>query len=294
MRLLKSMLASYSYWLEKYFGITSIVWSIAFLGCCCGLFFAVAARLLKELAKRKNRRGRWSFFSLVLIAAVPCTYLMNRLAIMAYTWDSKLHRVMSNFEYIISFGSNKKIFMDALHLAESQSGEGRLFHVAMYLNDTQWDTVKAAAGGGSWYFEKIEKALSEILRIGSCHLSLGVYYQNCLANLPGILILLLAFVVWQSGDRKAEREKKRRKGIAVFLVVLAGIGLLGSLGAYIFLAAMLYSGVFCYCWTDRSIQKIIDGRGNLSPDFQSGLPGLAGRYASARHTVGQACRHRRA
>lgn len=257
MRLLKSMLANYSYWLEKYFGVTSIVWSIVFLGCCCGLFFAVTARLLKEVAKRKSRRDRWPFFSLVLIAAVPCTYLMNRLVATAYTWDSKLHRVMSNFEYVISFGSNKKIFMDALHLAENQSSEGRLFHVAMYLNSTQWDTVKAAAGGGSWYFEKIEKALSEILRLGACHLSLGVCYQNCLANLPGILILLLAFAIWRTGNKKTEMEKKSRKEIAVFLAVLAGLGLFGNLGAYIFLAAMLYSGILCYCWTDKSIQKIM-------------------------------------
>ena len=38
---------------------------------------------------------------------------------------------------------------------------------------------------------------------------------------------------------------------------------------------------------ERNDRLPIDGRGNLSPDFQSGLPALAERYASARHTVGQ-------
>ena len=44
---------------------------------------------------------------------------------------------------------------------------------------------------------------------------------------------------------------------------------------------------------NQNRKMLSTGGKNLSPDFQSGLPALAGRYASARHTVGQACRQGR-
>ena len=257
-RILKSMLSNYSYWLEKQLHITSIVWSILFLGCCCGLLSAVIIRGLIELwNKRKKQQKNIKIeqgMALLFFSAIPCTYLMNRLIATAYTWDSKLHRVMSNFQYVMSFESNKQIFTDALHLSAEDNSVGRLFYVALYLNDTQWGTVTKAAGGASWYFEKIQKAIYEILRLGQNHLTLGVIYQNAMAVLPGIGICLLAFLMWNKGKKKETQKTYNR--LAVCLLLLAAMWLFGNLGAYIFLCTMLYVGVSCYWWTDASIRTM--------------------------------------
>ena len=36
-KILKSMLAEFSYFIEKHFGITSILWSILFMAGCCAI-----------------------------------------------------------------------------------------------------------------------------------------------------------------------------------------------------------------------------------------------------------------
>ena len=269
-KILKSMLAEFSYFIEKHFGITSILWSILFMAGCCAIVGVGLVKAAETIACGKHEKkvkksvvkngeavgkddvaasevnadnnsdsGRCgkcknslSLFPVYVGFTVVCSYIMNRLIALSYTWDSKLQRVMSNFHYILSFKANRKLFLNALSLPDNTTNNNGLFQIAMYLNNKQWQNVYDNAGGSQWYFAKVKKAIDEILKVGDTHLTLGVVYQGAAMLIPIALIIVLGVILLQKG--------KKLHGILV--LVCAGLCAFGNFGAVIFMATMLILG----------------------------------------------------
>ncbi len=53
---MKSQLAEFSYFLEKYFGITSIVWSILFIAGACALIGIAISKTVEIIYKKRNTK----------------------------------------------------------------------------------------------------------------------------------------------------------------------------------------------------------------------------------------------
>ena len=60
-RIIKSQLAEFSYFLEKYFGVTSIVWSILFIACACAVIGITASKIVEIIYKKETQRLQFSF-----------------------------------------------------------------------------------------------------------------------------------------------------------------------------------------------------------------------------------------
>lgn len=282
-KILKSMLAEFSYFIEKHFGITSILWSILFMAGCCAIVGVVLMKAAETIACCKHEKkvkksvvkngeavgkddvaasevnadnnsdsGRCgkcknslSLFPVYVGFTVVCSYIMNRLIALSYTWDSKLQRVMSNFHYILSFKANRKLFLNALSLPDNTTNNNGLFQIAMYLNNKQWQNVYDNAGGSQWYFAKVKKAIDEILKVGDTHLTLGVIYQGAAMLIPIVLIIVFGAILLLKG--------KKLHGILV--LVCAGLCVFGNFGAVIFMAAMLIFGELLSIIVDNSLKK---------------------------------------
>lgn len=276
-KILKSMLAEFSYFIEKHFGITSILWSILFMAGCCAIVGVVLVKTAEIIACYKHEKkvkksvrkngvtdddeavsavdtdgdgcGKYknglSLFPVYVGFTVICSYMMNRLIALSYTWDSKLQRVMSNFHYVLSFKANRKLFLNALSLPDNTTNNNGLFQIAMYLNNKQWQKVYDNAGGSQWYFAKIKKAVDEILKVGDTHLTLGVIYQGAAMLIPIALIIVLGVILLLNG--------KKLHGILV--LVCAGLCAFGNFGAVIFMAAMLIFGELLSVIVDNSLKK---------------------------------------
>lgn len=186
-----------------------------------------------------------SLFPVYVGFTVVCSYIMNRLIALSYTWDSKLQRVMSNFHYILSFKANRKLFLNALSLPDNTTNNNGLFQIAMYLNNKQWQNVYDNAGGSQWYFAKVKKAIDEILKVGDTHLTLGVIYQGAAMLIPIVLIIVFGVILLLKG--------KKLHGILV--LVCAGLCVFGNFGAVIFMAAMLIFGELLSIIVDNSLKK---------------------------------------
>ena len=256
-KILKSMLAEFSYFIEKHFGISSILWSILFMAGCCaivGVVLVKAAEIIvcckheKKVKKSVVKNGETvgeddvtdgivaasevdvnnnsysgdsgrcgkcknslSLFPVYIGFTVVCSYMMNRLIALSYTWDSKLQRVMSNFHYILSFKANRKLFLNALSLPDNTTNNNGLFQIAMYLNNKQWQKVYDNAGGSQWYFAKVKKAIDEILKVGDTHLTLGVIYQGAAMLIFGEL---LSVIVDSSLAKNKDLFNKRKRDLA--------------------------------------------------------------------------------
>ena len=195
-----------------------------------------------ECGKCKNGL---SMFPVYVGFTVVCSYMMNRLIALSYTWDSKLQRVMSNFHYVLSFKANRKLFLNALSLPDNTTNNNGLFQIAMYLNNNQWQKVYDNAGGSQWYFAKIKKAVDEILKVGDTHLTLGVVYQGAAMLIPIALIIVLGAILLLKG--------KKLHGILV--LVCAGLCAFGNFGAVIFIATMLILGELLSIIVDSSLAK---------------------------------------
>lgn len=276
-KILKSMLAEFSYFIEKHFGITSILWSILFMAGCCAIVGVVLVKAAEIIACCKHEKkvrknvlkngvtdddeavsavdtdgdgcGKYknglSLFPVYVGFTVICSYMMNRLIALSYTWDSKLQRVMSNFHYVLSFKANRKLFLNALSLPDNTTNNNGLFQIAMYLNNKQWQKVYDNAGGSQWYFAKIKKAVDEILKVYDTHLTLGVIYQGVAMLIPIALIIVLGVILLLNG--------KKLHGILV--LVCAGLCAFGNFGAVIFMAAMLIFGKLLSVIVDNSLKK---------------------------------------
>lgn len=256
-KILKSMLAEFSYFIEKHFGITSILWSILFMAGCCAIVGVVimktaeiiscckSTKKAKKSGSKSGGKNGLSMFPVYVGFTVVCSYMMNRLIALSYTWDSKLQRVMSNFHYVLSFKANRKLFLNALSLPDNTTNNNGLFQIAMYLNNNQWQKVYDNAGGSQWYFAKIKKAVDEILKVGDTHLTLGVVYQGAAMLIPIALIIVLGVILLLKG--------KKLHGILV--LVCAGLCAFGNFGAVIFMATMLILGELLSIIVDSSLAK---------------------------------------
>ena len=65
-RLIKSQLAEFSYFLEKYFNITSIIWSILFVALIHAVILIVVVKIAEIIYERKKQKKK-SFFSIYII-----------------------------------------------------------------------------------------------------------------------------------------------------------------------------------------------------------------------------------
>ena len=63
-RIMKSQLAEFSYFLEKYFGITSIVWSILFIAGACALIGIAISKTVEIIYKKKKIHSKQKFNSI--------------------------------------------------------------------------------------------------------------------------------------------------------------------------------------------------------------------------------------
>lgn len=232
-RLIKSQLAEFSYFLEKYFNITSIIWSILFVAFIHAVILIVVVKIAEIIYERKKQKKK-SFFSIYIICISAIGFIMNVLISQAYTWDSKLQRVMQNYKYIMAFDSNRRAVFNALSLPDNTINNNSMFSIAMYLNDNQWNIIKNAIGDGSWYFAKVQKAIAGILKVGDCHLSLGVMYQGAAVFVPIIFIIAIGLIFLI-----------RRKILPGVLIIISdGICVLGNFGAGIFMLSALCLGIF--------------------------------------------------
>lgn len=55
-KILKSMLAEFSYFIEKHFGITSILWSILFMAGCCAIVGVVIMKTAEIISCCKSTK----------------------------------------------------------------------------------------------------------------------------------------------------------------------------------------------------------------------------------------------
>lgn len=252
--IIKAMLAEFSYFLEKYIDQTSILWSLIFVGFCCAVLFSITLKIVSVVisvnfqpnSKNLNKVMTCIYFASTFI----CSCIADDLSKAAYTWDSKLHRVMSNFEYMLSFTSNRDIFTNALNIADTTRNNDNLFKIAMYLNDKQWNTVFNSAGNSSWYFEKVYKAISDILRIGDYNLSLNVMYQGILAYIPAIIIFAVIVMIY------LKISKEYKKYVFLLLIFIA-ICPFFSLGANIFMCVMLCSGTCILSYAEKICENAV-------------------------------------
>ena len=263
-KILKSMLAEFSYFIEKHFGITSILWSILFMAGCCAIVGVVimktaeiisCCKSTKKAKKSGSKSGGkngitdsdeaasvvsadntgnnecgkckngLSMFPVYVGFTVVCSYMMNRLIALSYTWDSKRQRVMSNFQYLLSIKAHRKLFLNALSLPDNTTNNNGLFQIAMYLNNNQWQKVYDNAGGSQWYFAKIKKGVAMLI--------------------PIALIIVLGVILLLKG--------KKLHGILV--LVCAGLCAFGNFGAVIFMATMLILGELLSIIVDSSLAK---------------------------------------
>lgn len=238
--LMKAQLAEFSYFLEKYFGLTSIIWSILFMSFCYALFFALVTKIIEYIIHKKKKK-EYNLYYLCAIFTAIFGYMMNILITQVYTWNSKLQRVMSNFNYVLSFDSSRKAFLNALSLPDNAVNKKNLFLIAMYLDDKQWKGISKSLGDGGWYFEKIQKSLGQILKIGKMHLSLGVIYQGMSAYIPFVMIIALGIILLI--------KKYKIAGVLVF--VCGVFCLFNNLGSNIFIAITLYLSVIFYLYFGR-------------------------------------------
>lgn len=247
LRVLKSMMAEFSYFIEKYCDITSILWTILFISACCAIISVIVVKVIEILWAHSGKSEK-NGFPMYIGCVIFFSYIVNRLLLLPQTWDSKLHRVMSNFQYVLSFTTNRRAFIDSLMLPDNVTNQDNLFNIAMYLNDLQWKQVLEATGDGGWYFQKVQKALTEILRLGNNHLSLNVMYQNWMAYIPMIFIILLGIILII-----------RHQKISGMLILISGVScIVYTFGASIFMCMMLYLGCVLYIYLSKRCKQVAD------------------------------------
>ena len=252
-RLVKSMMAEFSYFLEKYFNVTSAFWSILFISICSAIIFGVIIKAINCIYNKKRDKSL-NFFAFYLAISTVISYIVNRLMLVPQTWISKLHRVMSNLEYVLSFPTNNEAFFDGIMVPANLYNQKEVFRIAMYLNDNQWNNVFDKANGGSWYFEKVHKAISEILMIGNTNMSLGVLYQGVITSIPFIFIIGLAMFLLY----------KKKKLSALIVALSALIGSMFTFGGAICLCFSIYSALFCWYLLNLSEKQIKKNNCNRS------------------------------
>ena len=85
---------------------------------CYALFFALVTKIIEYIIHKKKKK-EYNLYYLCAIFTAIFGYMMNILITQVYTWNSKLQRVMSNFNYVLSFDSSRKAFLNALSLPDN-------------------------------------------------------------------------------------------------------------------------------------------------------------------------------
>lgn len=227
-------MAEFSYALEKYFDVTSILPTLFVIAALYAMIFTVLLLCIENLYLKKHRSDKkalW-FRTIYPIVSLGVSAIVNILILSPQMWNSKIHRVMSNFQYVLSFSSNRQIFFDALGIPDTAVNQTNVFDIALKLNDTQWLDVSEAAGSAAWYFVKIEKAIRQILKVDDYHLSINVVDQGWYAYIPCILLIILGTIIFAHAHKL--------EGCTVLLA--AAVSVILSLGGAIFLCTMIYFG----------------------------------------------------
>ena len=91
LRILKSLLAESSYFFEKYFGATSIAWSVIFVAFCSAVIIGSTVKgLFWVIGIKKNKKKTETakvnlFFPVYIGIMLLITYFINYLVNTAYT-----------------------------------------------------------------------------------------------------------------------------------------------------------------------------------------------------------------
>lgn len=250
-RTLKAVMAEFSYFMEKYFNITSSIWTVVFIAIIWAMLFAFICKGLEIIL---NRKRKIRFFPIYICSTILIGLLVNGLMISPEMWNSKLQRVKSNIEYVTSFPANRKIFFDALSIPDNDTNKDNVFKIAKALNEEQWNNVKKCTGDGKWYFEKVEKAIKEILKVQKYHVSLPVSEQYGTSMVPMLLLMILSVVLYI-------KHKHLDATLTIFVSILSYFF---SFGGSIFLVIMMYAGTMLWLlfrfyqkmWTKRHIARI--------------------------------------
>lgn len=225
-RILQTAMAEFSYMLEKHLMVTSMLPTAIIIAAAYAAVLAVVFLCVEAVCRKKYT---FCFRPAAIAAAWAVSITGDALMRMPQTWDSKIYRVMSNFQYITSFDTNRQIFLSSLALPDSKYNKAHLFEIALKLNDAQWASVAEGTGGSSWYFLKVEKAIREICRIGNCHLSIRVMHQCLAAYISCIILAALGVALFY-----------RKHKIEAILVILVSVTCRWySLGGAIFLCTMV-------------------------------------------------------
>ena len=70
-RIIKSQLAEFSYFLEKYFGITSIVWSVLFIAGACAVIGIAISKTVESIYKKINTKTAAFFHCIYSLQELP-------------------------------------------------------------------------------------------------------------------------------------------------------------------------------------------------------------------------------
>lgn len=227
-RILQTAMAEFSYMLEKYLMVTSMLPTVIIIAAAYTAVLAVVFLCAEALCRRKRRI---CFRPLSVAAAWAVSFTGDVLIRTPQVWNSKIYRVMSNFQYITSFDTNRQMFLSSLGLPDSKYNQANLFGIVLRLNDTQWASVAEGTGGASWYFLKVEKAIREICRLGDCHLSIRVTQQCFAACLPCVILAALGIALFY----------RKHRAEAILVLAAAVTCLQYTLGGAIFLCTMVCS-----------------------------------------------------
>lgn len=220
-RLIKATLAEFSFLLEYYTGINAAWVTLLVVGAAFGVVVGFLTSLLEKIIKK--RVVVWP-----VVVGWIC-YDVDLLMKNMPTWNSRLHRTLDNFSYIMSFDSNNKLFFSGLGIAGNEANKNAVMNIAFYLNHDQWQNVIDNGNNMAWYFEKVRNSIESVVKLGSMHLGVGLSNQWIGAFLPVVAVVIIGvFMVI---------KKRRAEGI---MIVLNGLFFaLGNLGAGIFLLVMV-------------------------------------------------------
>lgn len=229
-RILRPMFGQASYFFEKYFRADCLLWSVLFMAFCAAVVSATAAGGAEALWKRKHGGESPSFLGAAMAACAALSFPVSNLIQIPFTWVSKLQRVMSNFNYMMTFDSNREIFLGGLGIPDNEYNQARMFRIAMSLGNGEWESVLEKAGGSGWYFEKVRKAIFGVIRMGGQNLTVKPEW------IPALLLLALLAI---PGIYYILKKNYLCGGVALSCAMLSFVR---DLGTGIFSAASLY---FC-------------------------------------------------
>lgn len=243
---LKVIMGEFSYFLEKYLSIKSVLWTYIFMAFWCAVVLVVPIKIIEIIVNKKKNKA-YNLLPVCFAGVGIFSYYIDILSKRAYLWNSLLQRVISNFEYVLSFESNKRLFLEALNLPNNEYNSNHLSSIAMFLNSNQWRQIIDDTGGNSWYFEKIYKSMNNVLGLDGYNLALKVMKQGYIVFLSLAIILLLALIL----------VIKKQKISAVTSAIVGLLCIIETLGGNVFTISALWLTLFLYLLFSKSLNRIM-------------------------------------